>query len=400
MSKTLVALGVSVLLCASQFAHAYLPGSVSGPFYNPEQSGHGISITIATDQRAIAIWHVYNTEGDPLTLYIEGDVEGRRIIGQAYAPEGMRFGDFNKEDVQLPHWGSVDIAFDDCDHATLSWVADDLAYGDGEMPIRRLVQPVGVQCTIPVETGMAVGLYESDNYQGLLDENGVLWGLTRKYERDGYPSALIAGPQCWWSLSSSFVVTPTKVSWRPDGSYRVESNTNWTSNSWLCRPTWEHFTAILASSAGTSPIRLDLAEPLVDVGTQDFLEFGSEHATLVTPATLEKISGHYRVPAMNQLGKTYALMDVGTDGNVCVRHYVTDSSCYVEGSMEVTNADLGIFDFRLKLPSHPSQPAYFGRGWIADADYGSELVLVGHPDGGKGFGLVAIKQPAAAEGEL
>src|SRR5690606_21679948 len=153
--------GASVLLCAAPCAHAYLPGSLSGPFYNPEQSGHGITVTVVNDQTAVAIWHVFDPDGKPLTLYIEGSIEGRRIVGNAYAPQGMRFGEFDRDDIELPLWGSIEIAFDDCRNATLSWDAVDASYADGEMPIRRLASLKGIQCDLPPRNDLAPGIYEA-----------------------------------------------------------------------------------------------------------------------------------------------------------------------------------------------------------------------------------------------
>src|SRR5690606_32960377 len=149
MSKTLAALGASVLLCASQLAHAGLPGSISGPWYNPEQRGHGLTVDVVSPDKAGVIWHVFDPDGHPLTLYIEGDISGRRIDGEAYAPEGMRFGEVDRSDVQLPHWGSVDIEFDDCNNARLDWSAEESSYGDGNMSIIRLAGLNGVDCNLP-----------------------------------------------------------------------------------------------------------------------------------------------------------------------------------------------------------------------------------------------------------
>ncbi|MEZ5465484.1 MAG: hypothetical protein R3F22_09745 [Lysobacteraceae bacterium] len=399
MSKTLATLGAGVLLCASQFAHAYLPGSVSGPFYNPEQSGHGISITIATDQRAIAIWHVYNTEGDPLTLYIEGDVKGRRIVGQAYAPEGMRFGDFNKEDVQLPHWGSVDIAFDDCDHATLSWVADDLAYGDGEMPIRRLVQPIGVACTLPVENEIPLGLYETDAYQGFVDEEGVLWGIQRGYFPDGTPNAEIPG-RMWVGGGGpiSFVATPTRAFvGTPTAGY--STSLKWSSMFWLSWPTHPNNINVNSGSWTDDP---DAGYSFVLYVSRDFspdsprpvLEAGSARSTRVQPVNAAALAGDYKVPVQEQFFERNGDLHIEPDGSACFAEpEAPDNTCFLEGQITVSNSELGIVEFHLTNTSEPLLPAYFGRGWMADADYGRELVLVGHPDGGKGFGLIAIKQP-------
>ena len=388
MSKTLATLGASVLLCASQLAHAYLPGSVSGPFYNPAQSGHGINIDIVDDQRAIAIWHVYDTDGDPLTLYIDGNVEGRRIVGQAYAPEGMRFGEFNKEDLQLPYWGSVDIAFDDCDHATLSWVADDLAYGDGEMSIRRLVQPIGVSCTLPAANSIPAGLYESQHFQGLVDSSGVLWAIERQYQFDGLPAGIT--PSRFWVgtfAPMSLVAIP-----HSDTGQVIKPRLTLMRQWWIYAPSREEFTIEegpywYSSSENGYVFNFHYGDDFVAMTAE------SQHASLRSDITAEDLTGRYRVPIRDQFFTRDGSMEIGDDGAVCVEVIISSTGCYLVGNIHAADDESGVVEFRLTSTEDPTRPAYFGRGWIADTDYGRELVLVGHPDGGKGFGLVAIKQP-------
>ena len=387
MSKTLAALGASVLLCASPLVHAYLPGSVSGPFYNPQQSGHGINIDIVDDQRAIAIWHVYTTDGDPLTLYIEGNVEGRRIVGQAYAPQGMRFGEFNSADVELPHWGSVDIAFEDCGNATLSWVADDLAYGDGEMPIRRLVQPVGVECSLSTPSFLTPGLFEGSKYQGVFDQNGTLWAIERSYEPDGTPSSRI--PTRASVPDSDFIPPRTLVvSTRHSQDHVV----NIAEIRWLSSP-WLHQSEVSNWSSANQALLQDW-QTLTIRTTSDYAYLGNNQTStnLVAGLTVATLGGRYRLPTLDGQGS----VEISENGELCIREPVSGDNepCLLSGSIAVSDPDLGLVAFRLRHASEErGSHTYFGRGWLADATYGRELVLVGHPDGGKGFGLVAIKQP-------
>lgn len=405
--KSIAAFSASALLCTSQLAFAYLPGSVSGPFYNPEQSGHGITVTIANDQMAIAIWHVFTTDGKPLTLYIEGEVEGRSIVGDAYAPNGMRFGDFNPADVELPHWGDITISFDSCDHATLNWDADDPSYPDGEMPIRRLVQPVGVDCALPVENDIAPGLYESRGdegspLQGLVDDEGVLWGIERSYRSDGAPFGQIPSPG-WIGVFAPFSVVATPVEksdpaprtlFLPEGTTYIGLSTSWSPLWWLYQPERRD----VWSSSGQNVFSTKAGAPAFTLSNHPFyshfhLEAGSTISTQLTSLSLPDLSGHYRVPTALQFAQSAAGLEISPSGTVCIRTLVDDAACRLTGTISVANSELGIVEFRLSHPDNPSLPTYFGRGWMADADYGRELVLVGHPDGGKGFGLIAVKNP-------
>ncbi|MEZ5465485.1 MAG: hypothetical protein R3F22_09750 [Lysobacteraceae bacterium] len=396
VSSRTTTLAISLLLCVSPVAHAYLPGSISGPFYNPEQSGHGITITVANDQRAIAIWHVFDPVGEPLTLYIEGDVEGRRIVGNAYAPEGMRFGEFNPADVQLPHWGSIEIAFDDCSNATLSWDADATDYEDGEMPIRRLVQPSGVNCTLPIDVQIPAGLYldVEKRYQGLIDDEGVLWGIERDFQPDGYPLGMI--PSTLWvgtHVPISFVGTP--VSERPvsESESVVSMLASATDLLWLQAPEQpRQITNTYSIYPNGSSGQIYLSGVIFQ--TPVTLQTGSEDASVSQsmPLSVADLTGTYLVPIRDQLVPRLTKLEIDHDGALCIYARMESAHCHVTGKVAVANAELGIIEFRASHSDNPSLPVYFGRGWMADADYGRELVLVGHPDGGKGFGLVAIKE--------
>ncbi|HSH28167.1 MAG TPA: hypothetical protein VK972_10455, partial [Wenzhouxiangella sp.] len=145
---------VALLLAAfMQPAGAALPGGISGHWYNPDQSGHGITLLLIQPDFAQAVWHVYDTDGDPLTLVIEGNVSGHQIEGTAYAPRGMHFGEFDPADMEVPVWGEVAINFSSCQRAELSWDATDPAYGEGSTPLHRLAGVVGADCVLPpVET--------------------------------------------------------------------------------------------------------------------------------------------------------------------------------------------------------------------------------------------------------
>ncbi len=54
----------SFLLLAAT-GQASLPGGISGHWYNPDQAGHGLSITLARPEFAVVVWHVFDTDGNP-----------------------------------------------------------------------------------------------------------------------------------------------------------------------------------------------------------------------------------------------------------------------------------------------------------------------------------------------
>lgn len=135
-------------------ASAALPHALDGSWYNPAQSGHGLTLERIDHDSALLFWHVFDPHGNPLTLYVETRVEGDRLVGEALAPGGMRF-DRPDGTLQLPFWGTIAIRFSDCTHATLSYDSPLAGYGRGEMPLVRLLPPKDADCSLGDPAGLA-----------------------------------------------------------------------------------------------------------------------------------------------------------------------------------------------------------------------------------------------------
>ena len=69
-------------------AHADIRPEHSGTWYNPDQSGHGLSIEVLDDERTIAFWFSYTPNGLPMFLEIIGVNDGHTVTGPAYYNEG------------------------------------------------------------------------------------------------------------------------------------------------------------------------------------------------------------------------------------------------------------------------------------------------------------------------
>ena len=66
--KALISL-VLILFNVSVFADAeYVRPSWSGAWFNPDQSGHGISVEILDDERTVIFWYAYDLDGKPTWL--------------------------------------------------------------------------------------------------------------------------------------------------------------------------------------------------------------------------------------------------------------------------------------------------------------------------------------------
>ena len=141
---------------------------MSGSWYNPDQDGHGLSVEVLADGRAVIYWYVYNPDGTPTFLLAEGNTRfyGDAILATAYHVSGMRWGMFDPAEKKLEYWGDIVLSFQDCNHANLNYLAQNtdmtIPNGEGDIPLVRLASIEYLQC---VENPFA-GLYE-----GLVEQN-------------------------------------------------------------------------------------------------------------------------------------------------------------------------------------------------------------------------------------
>jgi hypothetical protein len=152
--KRIPAMLALATLGAAASAHAALPRTLDGSWYNPLQSGHGLTIERIDHDSALLFWHVFDPAGRPLTLYIETAIDGDTMKGEVLAPSGMRFGRFEESELALPFWGKVELAFADCTHATLKYDSPLAGYGQGEIPLTRLL-PASEDCSLRAPAGLA-----------------------------------------------------------------------------------------------------------------------------------------------------------------------------------------------------------------------------------------------------
>jgi len=384
---------LALLLFACTSVHARLPGGISGTWFNPDQSGHGLSINLVDVDRAVVIWHVYDLDGNPLTLYIEGDVHGRRIDGVAFAARGMRFGSFDPAELQMDVWGDVDIEFDDCLGARLSWNARDPFFGSGDMQIARLAFVAEVGCDLPPPNGLRPGLYSGslnshthgglNRGVGIVDLEGRLWGIERA--ADGDRLALPGG----WSFGFHTVVRARPTAADASG---VDAAVRIGFNIWSGSEGGGG--APFAASGRWSIETPASAEFAVDAQVeQRWAEGAPAGTTLVAPITLAALAGEYRFLLTDQFGQRQAVLRVHADGSACINldelgtWQQPPTGCHFSGRLRVPEGEAGLIDFELSADGNPELAPYRGRGWLAEVDGSRELVLVGD-NGVGGFGLV------------
>lgn len=389
-------------LAGSATAFAGLPGGVSGIWYNPAQSGHGLSLDVLAGDRAIAIWNVFDDDGKPLTLYIEAQIDGRRLTGQAYAPRGMRFGSFNPAELQLPVWGEVAISFGSCDRAELSWQSAQAGVSNGRMPLVRLTTSEGSDCALPAENALPFGLYVGErdgsvslpatDLLGMVDREGRLWGFDRRFRSNGAP---IAVPGSAWlgniTNSRFYRIHPgeaigdelpaTQAAYPAMALGSNMSGGFGEDNSGVWR----------LGAPGGAAAEFDAAtsgNPIPIMGSR--WRRGAPPATrLVAPVDLDQLQGRYTVLLRNQFFEYSVTVTIGADGSLCLPAELGPNAapCRLRGTVTTPDGEFGLIDFTAADVRFPGLASYTGRGWLLDTASGRELNLVG--DNGT-IGLVVM----------
>jgi hypothetical protein len=120
---------------------------MSGAWYNPAQSGHGLVIEVLQDNRLFAAWFAFNPAGTSQAWFVGvGTYSGdTATITSVDMPTGGRWiPNFDPLSVAHNPWGSLTIRFTDCNHGTVSF--DSPSFGVGSMSLTRLTQPLGLSC--------------------------------------------------------------------------------------------------------------------------------------------------------------------------------------------------------------------------------------------------------------
>lgn len=381
------ACALSLAVCAFT-ANAALPPGISGSWYNPDQSGHGLSLEILSPDSALFYWYTYDTDGHPIHLYIEGRIEGRTIHGKAWAPQGMKFGQFDPQDLQLPEWGSVTLEFSSCNTGTLSWNSDLPEFGEGTLPLTRLTAISGLWCDLDSSRHPFKGLYDvrltPSQTGGLrsgiaaVDGNGHLWAIDFAGRPDVSPA-----PNWIAAVNPCVALGSVNLPELGTSSLLTRGNSWQSSQARLGCDTrgWQGPARI-----ETNGFSLDSANA-ADATTWTFT--ARANATLVTPLTLEDLQGTRTVRLRGQFEwDVYpSTLTVDADGAVCLDRRDAGHllACGYRGRLELDPQDPGFLNVELGIPG--AFP-FKGRGWIESTPAGKRLVLIGM-DGENGMAIVA-----------
>ncbi len=395
MQKSLAVL-VIVSVVGSVPALAQVPSGISGAWYNPAQNGHGVSIEVLDAGRAIAFWYVYDRDGRPVHLYLDGRIEGQQIRGTAYAGSGMRFGAFDPASFNLDTWGQVELDVHSCRDLTLRYAGQGAlgaAFGSGEVHLQRLVQLRGLGCDYDrLPEGLYQGSYTTTRPSGAaelvaaVDEDGQLWATAPRIRGPRFVSQEQAPP---------VILGEPPVLPAPGLDLHALGNTGLDDES-AAFPGESYENRVAIQVFG--PLQFDAAIRDSDwLSAVSLRRDASRNPTLVQPAPLQSlVNREFQFSALGQfVDDSYRLVFQGNQ-RICLTR--NGGACEWTGSLSIRNLTTAFFDFDIQpvagLPNFENRPPIHGRGWAErDAQGGiSRVVLVGG-DGRNGLGIVASAVP-------
>jgi hypothetical protein len=386
--RSLAFLFACVLATPSAFA---LPDGISGSWFNPAQGGHGLSVEVLADGRAIVYWFVYDTSGRPIHLYVDGEVIGNTIYGLTYYNEGMRFGSFDPATRRQTVWGHVRVSFTDCHHGELHYVGDGPAgagYGEGRIPMQRLATIGDLACRFPIAGGLPVGAYDvSTSYPsifsrtrlyGAVDPSGQAWATVEQPTGTMYVGRFRALP----------LVTGDVVA--QDGTLSTVSfavrDLSAFGNIRAVRPLL--FDGMFTRSGAGADANIIVNAPEMPV--LSWTGSAARTAAIQRPFDAASLVGiDFRTVVLQQFVNSRIDTRFLSGDTICVG---SDGlgGCAMRGTVRASHPGWTFFDFNIAAPGGKR---YSGRGWIEYVDNTPLRVVLVGKSGDEGLGLVGTRTP-------
>lgn len=117
--------------------------NTTGPWFNPDQSGHGMFLEVlqgasGASDRVNAYWYAYLNQ-EPVWLVGVGDSDGNSASIDMFITDGAQSPpNFDAADVNITPWGQLDLTFDLSNNVNVSWDSTVNGFGSGSMDMTQL----------------------------------------------------------------------------------------------------------------------------------------------------------------------------------------------------------------------------------------------------------------------
>jgi hypothetical protein len=134
-----VLLGIVMMPAVSGF-------SISGSWFDPAQNGQGMFIEALGGGRIQAYWFSYDFQDRQRWFVGLGQRDGNMVRIDTITTRGGQFGlDHDPVRVQRISWGAIEITFQTCNRAWVSYESS-IGFGSGSFEMRRLTFVDGLDC--------------------------------------------------------------------------------------------------------------------------------------------------------------------------------------------------------------------------------------------------------------
>lgn len=127
---------------------AIIPG-ITGAWFDPEQSGHGLFVEVLPNDRMLAWWFTFDAQGNQAWFGGVGPYTGDVATIPFTRTAGGRFiPNFDPALITNPPWGTATIRFSSCNRGLIEYVSASPGFGTGSMELTRLSLPAGLTCPL------------------------------------------------------------------------------------------------------------------------------------------------------------------------------------------------------------------------------------------------------------
>ncbi len=382
-------LTLALLLGCCGVACAALPPGISGAWYTPAPSGHGISLEILDDRRALACWYAHDAAGEPMHLYIDGRIQGHAITGPAYLSRDVPFDGFDQAQHTIGVWGHVHITFQDRAHANLHYDADGprggASYGSGDIAMTRLTQLAGLDCVLSDTERLPAGLYNA-SVDVIL--GGVIHATRDAVDPHHVPwaahSFALPGLRAMTGMAlPSIVIAQVDVGGDRD----------------LLRGMAYGDSAFRVERGKVEPLRLQLlgngGKALLDDGFMRLTvrENPVENARIARELDMRDLAARmFATELLYQFASDPTRTRISANGELCIEvvGYIGGRDCSLRATIVSAFAGSTFFTFAMHRRDDVSGNPYRGRGWVEYGMAGAErVVLMG--DNARGQGIDPLR---------
>jgi hypothetical protein len=130
--------------------HAGFPADVSGLWYDPTQTGRGVSVTRVEPETLSLLWFTHDGQGQPDWVASSAVESGSlpQATGPGFNTRGTPLAP-GAATLPMQPWGTLTFNYLGCGRAQLAWQADDPAVVDGSQPLIKLAEAIeAVPCSV------------------------------------------------------------------------------------------------------------------------------------------------------------------------------------------------------------------------------------------------------------